>query len=71
MGKATKASLTRGEGPKYRVMSTKDAIASQSYKDASESTRGWTKFHVQLRAAQREGRLLPDKAWKSSHEAVG
>eukprot|EP00971_Amphidinium_carterae_P266223 5280722-Amphidinium_carterae.1 len=39
MGKATKASLSRGEGPRYRVMATKDAIASQSYKDASECTR--------------------------------
>eukprot|EP00971_Amphidinium_carterae_P121181 2400085-Amphidinium_carterae.1 len=28
------------------------------------------KFHVQLKAAQRDKRLLPDKAWKRSHEAV-
>eukprot|EP00971_Amphidinium_carterae_P090475 1791394-Amphidinium_carterae.1 len=70
MGKATKASLTRGEGPKYRVMASKDALASQSYKDASECTRGWMQFQVQLKAAQRDKRLLPDKAWKRSHEVV-
>eukprot|EP00971_Amphidinium_carterae_P143117 2835756-Amphidinium_carterae.1 len=52
-------------------MATKDATTSQSYKDASECTRGWTKFQVQLKKAQREGRLLPDRAWRSAHDAVG
>eukprot|EP00971_Amphidinium_carterae_P030538 600553-Amphidinium_carterae.1 len=70
MGKATKASLTRGEGPRYRVMATKDAVASQSYKDASVCTRGWTKFQVQLKKAQKEDKHLPDKVWKATHEAV-
>eukprot|EP00971_Amphidinium_carterae_P143081 2834981-Amphidinium_carterae.1 len=70
MGKPTKASLSRGEGPRYRVMAIKEALQGQSYKDASECTRGWVKFQVQLKAAQRDKRPLPDRAWKKTHEAV-
>eukprot|EP00971_Amphidinium_carterae_P347555 6489619-Amphidinium_carterae.4 len=41
MGKATKASLRRGEGPIYRVMPIQDAIQADTYKEASETRMCW------------------------------